>query len=219
MRRLTKKDAVFDWTNDQQESFDRLKRAATEAPILKYYDMKKKLTIETDASSIGLGAALLQEGKPIMYISRSLTPTEQKYAQIEKECLSIVHACVRFDQYVCGKADVVVETDHLPLINIFNRPLVNAPKRLQRMMLRLQRYDIKLIHKRGKEMYFADILSRKVRKDTTTKDDDGHEEVYQVKMINKLFAEIANIDQTLEVDLEDEQIQKIRDETKNDKQL
>ena len=85
----------------------------------------------------------MQNGQPVAYASRALTPTECNYAQIEKELLSIVFGMNRFDTYVYG-CHVVVETDHKPLQAIFSQSLYNAPKRLQRMLLALQRYDIEL---------------------------------------------------------------------------
>ena len=85
------------------------------APVLAYYDVSKPVVIQCDASQTGLGAALLQEGCPVAYSSRVMTPTEQNYAQIEKELLAIVFACEKFDQYIFGRSDVVVQSDHKPL--------------------------------------------------------------------------------------------------------
>ena len=62
---------------------------------------------------------------------------ERNYAQIEEQ-LAIVFACENFDQYVYGREKVHVQSDHKPLEVIFKKPLVKAPKRLQRMLLRLQ---------------------------------------------------------------------------------
>ena len=76
-----------------------LKRLLTTAPLLTYYDPAKKLTIHCDASSTGLGAALMQQGKPLAYASRALSDTEAGYAQIEKECLAIVFSLERFHKY------------------------------------------------------------------------------------------------------------------------
>ena len=84
----------------------------------------------------GLGACLMQDGHPVAYASRSLTPTEVQYAQIEKELLAIVFAMEKFETYLYGRK-VLVESDHKPLEAIFKKSLLSAPKRLQRMLLRL----------------------------------------------------------------------------------
>ena len=77
----------------------------------------------------------MQGGQPIAYSSRSLTNCEKRYAQIEKECLAICFGMSRFDQYVYGKSDITVETDHKPLESIFRKPLSRAPKRIQKMIM------------------------------------------------------------------------------------
>jgi hypothetical protein len=88
-----------------------------------------------------------------------MTSTEKNYAQIEKELLAILIACKRFEQYILGN-QATVRTDHKSLINIFNKSLLNAPKRLQMMMLYLQRYNIKLEYLPGKRQFIADTLPR-----------------------------------------------------------
>ena len=115
--------------------------------------------MQCDVSSLGIGAAILQDTNILAYASRALTPTEQGYAQIEKELLAVVFALRKFDHYTYGRS-VKVERDHKPLQIIMKKPLLDAPKRLQRMLLQLQRYDIDLIYKPGKEMFLADTLSR-----------------------------------------------------------
>lgn len=92
--------------------------------------------LQCDAFETGLGATLLQEGQPVAYASRSFTDTERTYAQIEKELLAIVFGAEKFNQYTCGRK-VVVESDHKSLEVIYQKPFVAAPKRLQRMLLRL----------------------------------------------------------------------------------
>ena len=113
----------------------------TAPPLLKYYEHEKDLVIQYDASEGGLGVALLQDGRPLTYASRALTAAERNYVQIEKELLAIVFSTERFHQYTYGRS-VIVESDHKPLESILAKPLVSAPKRLQRMILRLQRYDL-----------------------------------------------------------------------------
>ncbi|XP_014679393.1 PREDICTED: uncharacterized protein K02A2.6-like [Priapulus caudatus] len=113
-----------------------------------------------DASQSGIGCVLLQDQRPVAYRSKALTTAEYAYAQIEKELLVIVFAFKKFHTYVYGRTDVTVETDHLPLIRIFQKPLHQVPLRLQKMRMRLQGYDFTLVHKKGTEIPVADALSR-----------------------------------------------------------
>ena len=136
-----------------------MKRLITSHPVLRYYDVSKEVTLQCDASQSGLGAALLHEGQPVPFMSRSLTTTEKKYAQFEKELLVIVHACEQFNQYLFGR-EIIIETDHKPLDAILKKPLLTAPKRLQQMLMRLQNYQLEVVYKRGQEMYIVDTLSR-----------------------------------------------------------
>lgn len=78
---------------------------------------------------------MMQNGQPVAYASRPLTSAETRYAQIEKELLAVVFACDHFDAYIYGRSRVNIETDHKPLESIVQKPLNNAPKRLQRMLL------------------------------------------------------------------------------------
>jgi len=160
LRMLTEDNTVFQWQSQQQKCFDLIKELICSAPILKYYDVNEDVTIECDASSSGLGCTLLHNGQPVAFASRSLSPSEQNYCQMEKECLAIVFSCERFDQYLFGRSNITVETDHKPLISIFKKPLIKAPKRLQLMMLKLQKYELNVTYKPGSQMYIADMLSR-----------------------------------------------------------
>ena len=101
----------------------------------------------------------MQEGKPVAYASKSLSLAEQDYAQIEKEMYAIVLGTKRFHQYTYGR-NIAVTTDHKPLEAILSKPQSAAPARLQRMMLRFQKYDLTVHHKPGKEIPVPDTLSR-----------------------------------------------------------
>ena len=103
---------------------------------------------------------LLQNGQPVAYSSRSLTKTEQRYAQIEKKCLAIIFSCERFSLYLLGRNKIAAESGHKPLETIFKKPLFSTAKRLQRMLLRLQGYQLDVKYKQGYKMYIADFLSR-----------------------------------------------------------
>ena len=156
---LLKEDNDFKWEYEQEASFQQLKHLCSIPPVLAYYDVNKPIEIECDSSKDGLGAVLLQEGHVIAYASRSLTETEKRYAQIEKEMLSVVFSTTRFHRYIFGK-QTVIYNDHKPLEQIFRKPLLSAPMRIQNMMLKLQWYDIDLHYRKGKEMHISDALSR-----------------------------------------------------------
>ena len=147
LRNLTHDNVPFVWDANATKEFEDLKEKLCSAPVLAYYDVTKPVTLTCDASSQGMGAACLQDGKPVAFASRVLTPSEQKWAQIEKELLAIVFACTKFHQYVYGK-DVLIESDHKPLETIFKKPLEKAPARLQNMLLKLQKYSIKVFYKK-----------------------------------------------------------------------
>ncbi len=188
LRVLLEKNTEWHWDLPQQSSFERLKHAITNAPILKYYDMNKEVTIQVDASPNGLGAVLLQEEQPVAYASRSLTQSQQNYAQIEKEMLAITFGCERFHDYIFGKTSVTVHTDHKPLEFILKKPLYQAPQRLQRMILRTQKYSINVQYKPGKELLIADTLSRACQQkenDTSTSLNDFDVNVIDVLPVSK----------------------------------
>ena len=105
LRQLLTKEAEFVWEQTQQDAFDRIKDVITRepGPILAYYDPRKPITIQSDASKHGLGCVILQDDKPVSFASKSLTPTEVGYAQIEKELYAVLFACKRNHQMVYGK--------------------------------------------------------------------------------------------------------------------
>lgn len=84
LRQLTKKGTEFLWDEIHDRAFSRIKEMVTAPPLLKYYEREKDLVIQCDASEGGLGAALLQDGRPLAYPSRTLAAAERNYAQMEK---------------------------------------------------------------------------------------------------------------------------------------
>ena len=181
LRRLTHKDTEWCWTEEQSQAFHTIKQRLTTAPILTYFDPKVVTEGQGDASEKGLGFVLLQNGHPITYASRALTPAETRYSQIEKELLAQIFGLERNHEYTYGR-QMVLWTDHKPLVSISRKPLANAPKRLQRLLLRMQRYDVNIQYKPGPEMYLADTLSRAYLK--TSNRSAVEEEVESVHMID-----------------------------------
>ena len=156
----------FQWLAQHSLAMDTIKKFLTEAPVLRYYDVSKPITVQCDASQSGLGAVLLQEGQTVCYPSQALTDTESRYAQIEKEMLAITWSCDKFDQYLYGRDEVNIETDHEPLKSVFKKKIHKSPKHLQRMRLALQKYNLDVQYKQGTLMHIADALSRAYLKTT-----------------------------------------------------
>ena len=154
IRTLLKDDAEFVWEESVHgECFKRVKAVIASASVLKYFDPSVEAVLH------GLGACLIQSGQPVAYASRSLTETECNYVQMEKELLAIVFGFEKFESYLYGRK-FKVETDHKPLESILKKSLLSAPKRLQRMMLRLQNFDSEVEYKKGTLLHLADTLSR-----------------------------------------------------------
>ena len=108
LRKLTEKDVQWCWLPAHADAVARVKEMIVSASVLAYYDISKPVIIQCDASKSGLGAALLQEGRPIAYSSRVMIQTEQNYAEIEKELLAIVYACEKLDQYIFRRKYVLL---------------------------------------------------------------------------------------------------------------
>ena len=121
---------------------------------LTYFDPSKPSVIQVDASMRGLGAALLQDNKPIAFASKALKDAETRYANIERKLLAVVFGCTRFQTFLYG-SQFVIESDHKRLESIQKKSLANVPPRLQRLMLKIQHYDYEIVYKPGKEMVLA----------------------------------------------------------------
>ena len=162
MHKLLKKDQRYEWKEEHEEAFKKLKEKLTDAPILLYPDFKKKFILATDASKLGIGAILSQldsEGqeRPVAYASRGLSPAEQNYAAHEMECLAVVWAVKYFRQYLLEqKFDLI--TDHVGLKWFITKS--NPTGRTMRWIATLQEYDFNIIYKPGRKHSNVDALSR-----------------------------------------------------------
>ena len=161
---LTRQDVPFEWASVHTEAFTKARELIASSPCLAYFDSRKPVTLQVDASDYGLGGALLQSGpegdlQPVAFMSCQLKPNEVMWAQIEKEALAISAACSKWDLWLYGQS-VVVHTDHQALETIFKKPLVKAPRRLQRIMFSLQRYKLTVVYRKGSSLVLADTLSR-----------------------------------------------------------
>ena len=140
LRALTRNDAEFLWSEVHEAAFNSAKTLIASTTALRYYDVSLPVTLQVDASDSAIGGVLLQESHPVCFTSHILSDTERDYAQIEKECLAIVSCVEKWHHFLYGKHDITVHSDLQPLDTFFKKPLSRAPRRLQRMTLRLQNY-------------------------------------------------------------------------------
>ena len=167
MRALLGKGTVFRWLPEHSEEFDKLKRLLSEQLLTRHFNPDLPVQLLTDASRHhGLGYALCQPAPDgslslITCGSKSLTPTQQRYATIELECLAIMWAIHKCAFYLKGLRGFTVLTDHRPLEGVFKKDLFDLPNaRLQRMREKCSGYvfDVKWVA--GKNHRIADALSR-----------------------------------------------------------
>ena len=187
LRQLLQKDADWIWGPDQIRQFVQLKEILTQPPTLTPYQLGKDVLLSTDASSYGLGAAILQEvdgvWKPVAFASRSLNTAEMRYAQIEKEALAICWACEKFHYYLAGRK-FKVETDHKPLISVLgDKELAKLPIRVQRFRLRMMAYDYSIFYTPGEKLVLADALSRAP---LTSEGSEPHESLLVQEIVDAL---------------------------------
>ena len=171
VRQLMKKETPFMWQAEHQKAFESLKQVITEAPVLAYYDPEKDNLIQSDASLQGIGCVLIQDSRPVCYASRSLTETESRYSNIERELLAACWSLEKFNHYVFGKK-VIIETDHKPLESIWKKTIMSASPRLQRLLLKMAKYDVEIRYIQGKTNVIADALSRVSYMEPPLKEDE-----------------------------------------------
>ena len=213
VRDLLKSDVDFQWNPEQVHALQRIKEILSTTPVLSYFDPSIQ-SVQVDASQYGLGACLLQKGKLVAYASRSLLPAKHNYAQIEKELLAIVFACQKFHQYIYGFL-TKVQTDHKPLESIVKKSLRKVSPRMQRMLLKLQKYDLSDNYVKGKELHIADALSRAQLSDPTQEIDSEELELPIHTMIQNLPVSDTKKVQLRSATESDEQMQQLSIMIKN----
>jgi RNase H-like domain found in reverse transcriptase/Reverse transcriptase (RNA-dependent DNA polymerase)/Integrase zinc binding domain/Retroviral aspartyl protease len=161
LNQLTRKNSKFVWSSDCQTSFDTLKQALINPPILQYPDFSKQFILTTDASDLACGAVLSQNFDgielPIAYASKSFTKGESHKATILKELTAIHWAIKHFRCYLYGNK-FLVKSDHRPLVYLFS--MKDPSSKLTRMRLDLEEFDFEIQYLKGKDNVGPDALSR-----------------------------------------------------------
>ena len=155
---LLKKGVPFLWTHNEQQAFVLLKQALTSAPVLALPDFSKKFVVETDACDVGIGAALMQEGHPIAYVSKALGPRNQTLSVYEKEYLAILLAVEHWRQYL-QLSEFIIRTDQRSLACLSEQRLHTRWQ--QKALTKLLGLQYTIEYKKGVENSAADALSRR----------------------------------------------------------
>ena len=165
LRELTAKKNVFLWLEEHQSEFEKVKKLLTSDMVVAHFDPSLPVTVLTDASRLhGLGYALghYMDGKFKLAScgSKFLTPTQQRYATIELECLAVYFAIDKCSFYLKGGTHFTVATDHKLLEGIFAKDFYDIPNpRLQRLREKLVEYNFTVTWVPGKSHHIADALS------------------------------------------------------------
>jgi hypothetical protein len=122
---LLKKNTMFVWTNDHDTTINTLKQQLSVAPILALLDFTQQFCIETDASNTGVGAVLLQNGKPLAFLSRALDPKNQGLSAYEKEYMVILIVVDHWHSYL-QLGEFIIFTDQKSLTNLKEQRLHTA---------------------------------------------------------------------------------------------
>lgn len=153
---LLKKGTPFQWSPQTAEAFLLLKQALMEALVLAIPDFEKTFVLETDASDLGLGAVLMQDGHPVAYLSKSLCPKNQALSTYE-ECMAILMAVEKWRPYLQQK-EFIIKTDHKSLLYLTNQRVHS--KLQHKALLKLMDLQYKIIYKQGIHNTAVDALSR-----------------------------------------------------------
>ena len=162
LHKLPHQGVKWCWSSTERAAFEKLKDTLPSDTVLGYYEAGLETRLLVNTGPNGLGLVLLQrkpEGwKAVECASRSLTEVEKWYPQIDHGALAIRWACEHYYLYLIGSS-FVIETDHQPLLPLFNNPHSIPPMRIEYWLLYLQQFDFELKYcPRNKNA--ADYLSR-----------------------------------------------------------
>jgi hypothetical protein len=165
---LLKKNNLFVWTDQTNQSFMALKEALARAPVLALPNFTKTFTVETDASGGGIGAVLQQDGHPIAYISRALGPKNLGLSTYEKECLAILFAVEQWRPYL-QQGEFIIKTDQQSLTHLDDQRL-STPWQ-QKAFTKLMGLQFRITYRQGTDNRVAAALSRRPNMDQDIAED------------------------------------------------
>jgi len=155
---IVKKDVVFKWGLEHEKGYETLKYKLTKAPILALPNFTKTFKIECDASNIGIGVILLQEGHPIAYFNEKLKVSHLNYSTYDKELYALVRPLQNWQHYLFPK-EFVIHSDHESLKYLKGQSKLN--KRHAKWVEFIEQFSYVIKHKQGKTNVVVDVLSRR----------------------------------------------------------
>ena len=181
------KDVLFEWSNEAEVAFRKLKHAVISAPVLYQFDPSRKIYVTTDACRIGIGAVMEQDFEdgrhPVCFASKTLNSAQQNYAAHDLELLGIVETLRAWRCYLHGRK-FIVYTDHSPLKYLETQPYL-SPRQV-RWVEKLCQFDFEIIPIKGKSNRVADGLSRQTAAPTDSRD-------YSQDLLKKLMKKTSVI--------------------------
>jgi len=154
---LLKKNA-FIWTEDHTVAFNKLKQVMTTCPVLALPDFTQPFILETDACGSGIGAVLMQSGRPLAFLSKCLGPKAAAQSVYEKEALAMLEALKKWRHYLLGNK-LILRTDQQSLRFMTTQKLTEGVQ--HKLLLKLLEFDYTIEYKKGKDNIAADALSRR----------------------------------------------------------
>ena len=203
LRSLLLKDSHYKPTEIHRRAFQDIKEEFRNKIILPYFSKEEQSILQTDASKKGFGAVLIQQGKPIYFASRALSPSEKNYQNLERECMAAVWGMEKFHYYLYGK-EFTLQTDQKPLVSIFKKHMLQVSPRIQRIAIRSWPYIFNTEWISGKTNVIADALSR-----VTPEEIEDPPIDLPILAVNVLDISTMNADD----------VQELRNETANDPEL
>ena len=184
--KLTHQDSAWLWTEECEVSFEALRKALVEQPVLAFPKWNQPFWVEVDASSVSVGGILSQETengvrKPLAYFSSGLTGAQRNYSASELECWALVAAVRKWNTYLRAAPKIVLVTDHNPLVWL--RKQRDPRHKFARWLMELESYSYEIVYRKGAENAGADCLSRVSQPaDAQVNDEDEHFERHVYKL-------------------------------------
>ena len=182
LNRLTSEKSVFVWSDEADQSFEKLKNLLCSYPVLAFPKIGEKFVVEVDASSSAVGGVLLQDGTdnkyhPVAYYSNTLNQSQRKWSTHSKETYVLILALRHWKVYLTG-TNFVVRSDHNPLVTL--QKTKDPRGKLTRWLTELEEFSFEIEYKPGKLNIIPDTLSRNIGADVTQPLDDLDDKIYEV---------------------------------------